>query len=749
MNFLLVESAAKCKTLLEHLGSAQWRVMATGGHVERLAEDRVVHPPQEVKKAYWSNQKGKLPEPPWFPTERGEATIQAIRDEALQHDKVTLYVASDPDREGERIAWHLERLLSSLGTVHRVSFQEITKPAVLAAVASPGKLNMALVNAALIRTFIDRMVGWRASKIAQGHATSSTNSMGRVQTPVLGFIVDRELEREAHIPLRYFEVLAATSLADWRVRFHEKSDPMAWQDEKGRFSAHRTADAGLASSSHASLAAAGTVHVSHVTRQERRQRAPAPLSTDALYQAAGSRWGWTPAKTAALAGQLYEAGHLTYIRTDSARLSQEAVEAAQSWIRETWGNQQLGTVNSRESGHGVQDAHEAIRPTDLRIETLDSVEPDAQQLYRLVRATTLASLMIASVRVALSLKGTCEGHSLSLESSIGWYSELGWRRAFEVIDPMDESDTTPVQVDIGTDCELTPGNAEHPNPALREDKTKPPARYRAHSIVKTMKETGIGRPSTYATTVERLQERNYVAVEEDGLLPTEDGRNIWLQAAPLFCVEDQIEIFQVEYTAHMEALLDDVAEGRRKASVVWEIMRDKFKLAHEAAQTAGNTGPLLPRTRLKLTEYLQAEPDLVSEIDLDALSEEEGRSWHAKLRTRGINLLPTKGQLRYLKQLLENRQLTEAQAIESADVLLSGKSPNRDQVSALIEHLQTLEAVFLPSSPKQLRLISKLANEVGMDEASACALVGVSSYGELSGGREGTASALIDAFRSS
>ena len=746
MNILLVESKAKCKTLLKHLGKDQWRVLATGGHIERLAQDRAIHPPKEVRKAYWSNRPGELPKPPWFWTERGEAAIRAIKEEAAQHDSVTFYLAADPDREGELIAWHLHKLLSGLGTLHRVSFQEITRPAVHTAVASPRSVDQALVDSALIRMFMDRMVGWRASRIARRYTNTSTNSMGRVQTPTLGFIVERELEREAHVPVRYFEVTAATSVTEWRVRFHEKSDPDAWLDEKHRFSAYRTANKPLAESSHAALVAAERVQVSSVTRREKSQPARPPFSTDTLFQATGSRWGWSPNKTAALAGKLYEAGHLTYIRTDSARLANEAVEAGRSLIARVWGSELLGSVTTAEEGAGVQDAHEAIRPTNFQLETVPDAEPDAQKLYALVRAGTLASLMVPSQRVTLSLKGQCEGLDRVLDGSVGWYAEPGWRRAFETLE--DRSDTTPVTVDTGATFAWVPGDADHPNPALREDATKPPARYRAHTIVRAMKEAGIGRPSTYAKTVDRLEERDYVTTEEGALIPTKGGRDIWLEAAPLFCLRGEREVFQTEYTAAMETQLDDVAEGRRNASEVWETMRDEFKTAHAAAQEAGNAGPLVPRSRLKLQEYVAAAPELTEEIgDLDTLTEQEGRTLLADLRTRGINLLPSEKQLSYLKRMLETTDLTQAQAVESASLRLAAAAPNRDEASALIDHLSTLQSEGLAPSAKQLHLIAKLADKAGLDEAGVSALVGLASYSELTGGRGGTASAAIDALR--
>jgi hypothetical protein len=333
-----------------------------------------------------------------------------------------------------------------------------------------------------------------------------------------------------------------------------------------------------------------------------------------------------------------------------------------------------------------------------------------------------------------------------LDGAVGWYAEPGWRRAFAALE--DPIDTTPITVETGATFEWEPGDAEHPNPVLREDATKPPARYRAHTIVRVMKEAGIGRPSTYAKTVDRLEERDYVKTEEGALVPTKGGRDIWLEAAPLFCLAGEREVFQTEYTAAMEMQLDDVAERRRDASEVWEIMRDEFKSAHAAAQEAGNAGPLVPRSRLKLQEFVAAAPELAAEVgDLDTLSEQDGRALLADLRTRGINLLPSEKQLSYLQQMLETVDLTLERAVESASLRLAGAEPNRDEASALIDHLSTLKSEGLTPSAKQLHLIAKLAEKAGLDEAGVSALVGLTSYAELTGGRGGTASAAIDALR--
>jgi DNA topoisomerase-1 len=604
------------------------------------------------------------------------------------------------------------------------------------------------VDAALIRTFIDRTVGWRASRIAKRYTESSTNSMGRVQTPTLGFVVDRELEREAHIPVRYFEVLANTSVTSWNVRFHEKTDADAWADEKGKFSAHRTANEPLARSAHVALTKAGCVKIVDVERRQKSQAPKPPFSTDTLLQAAGSRWGWSPKKTAALAGKLYEAGHITYIRTDSTRLAEDAVEAGRAIIAGTWGVEQLSESSAPKAAAGVQDAHEAIRPTDLALEVVPDVEPDVQKLFALVRARTLASLMVSSLRVTLSLSGICEGLGRTLDGTVGWYAEPGWRRAFEAAGLDEKSDTVPLDIPVGTIVELTLATVEQPNPVLREDQTKPPPRYRAHTLVKKMKDGGIGRPSTYAKTVDSLEERGYVTIEEGTVVPTVSGRNVWLEAAPLFSLQNGQEVFQTEYTAEMESLLDDVAHGRTDASTVWEKMLTDFKSAHAAALDSGNDGPLVPRTRRKLQDYLEAAPELETESgSLDSLTEAEGRALLEKWRTRGIKLLPTKKQQQYLEKLLADTRMTLERAVESTELILASEAPNRDECAAIIEQLLVFRTEHQPPSQKQLRWIGDLVKKLGLDEASACALVGAMSYEELTGGKSGTASKLIDLLR--
>ncbi|MBT8488630.1 MAG: hypothetical protein KJO65_07415, partial [Gemmatimonadetes bacterium] len=300
MNVLIVESKAKSRTLKRYLG-ADWDVVSTGGHIETLPYDRDKHG-KDAKKAYWSNRPGELPSPPWAWTDRGEKAVEAIVQAG--GDDPVFWIATDPDREGEFIAWCLDRLLSPHGPTRRVTFQEVTKEAVLEAIEHPRAVDQRMVDSALVRKFLDRLVGFRTSKVAASIVGRGA-SMGRVQTPTLGFVVDKEVEREAFVPTPYFEVRALAEGQDMRVRFHDRGDPDRWQDAQGKSSLVRTFDGELAGQAHDALSAAGKVTLTSVTQRTAKPRKPAPpYSTDALLQDAGSRLGWSPRKTSTLASAL-------------------------------------------------------------------------------------------------------------------------------------------------------------------------------------------------------------------------------------------------------------------------------------------------------------------------------------------------------------------------------------------------------------------------------------------------------------
>jgi DNA topoisomerase-1 len=746
MNILIVESKPKCKTIQKHLGASSWRVLSTGGHIETLPSDKKKgHAPKQVKKAYWADNGNQLPEPPWVWTERGEAAIQAIRQEAAKHDQVAFYLASDPDREGERIAWHLEKLLCDLGPCHRVTFQEVTKKAILKAVELPGEVNQHLVDAALVRVFLDRIVGWRSSKVARRYIRGS-GGMGRVQTPTLGFVVQRELEREAHVPVAYFEVRAATALTDWKVRFHEKDDPLAWRDDKGRFDAHRTSETDLCQGAFDRVGTAGALTVQSVNRREKKQNPKPPFRTDTLLQAAGSSFGWSPGKTAKLASNLYTAGHLTYIRTDSTRMSAEAVESGRGVIGSKWGQNMLAsTIASDAPATGVQDAHEAIRPTDMTRAEVPGADGDTQKLYTLVRARAMAALMVPATRVSLSLVAEAGDLDRRLEGSVGWFAEPGWRRAFDELNgPVD---TRPRTVVVGQIESLSAPSDEQPNPERIEDVTKPPGRYRAPAMIQLMKKNGIGRPSTYGSTIDKLLKRRYISQEEGALSPTTEGRDIWLRAAPLYTLADGEPVFDVAYTAEMERLLDVIAQGQAPAAPTWQSLRDSIRDAHERAKMARDQGALARSTRQKLLDYIGVAPEVAGELgDLDTLSEAEGKQWLSTFNLRGIVLQASEAQQKMVERLLVSTGLSIEQATADGELILNDP-PSRKQISALIDHLNTQPVLDRPPSDKQLRWIADLAKKKGLDEQAACALVNSKAYEELTGGRGGSASKLLDALQ--
>lgn len=747
VNILIVESKAKVKPIQKYLGTKEWRVLATGGHIRRLPT-REAGAPRQGGRASWANEPGKLPDPPWAWTERGEAAVEAIRAEAQRHVKPVFFLASDPDREGELIAWHLASLTGELGPCHRITFQEITKPALLKAIATPGKIDQKLVDAALVRAFLDRLAGWRGARFARRFVKGGAASMGRVQTPTLGFVVDRELERRAFVSVKFLEVHAEAGLTSWRVFFHDRADDGAWRDDAGSFNGYRTSDRELAERARDLIERAGELRVSKVTSRQSRQAAPAPFTTDKLLHSAGSRWGWSPGRTSRAAGALYEAGLVTYIRTDSTRLSEDALVSARALIGRTWSASLVGQQAPQPVAASAQDAHEAIRPTDLACTDPDSQDADGRRLYALIRAQTLASQMVPSSRETRSLQARVDGLERRLEGSVGWYSEPGWRRAFASEELDGPPASSPIHVESGARLPLAARGPEESNPELREGETQPPARYRAHTLIAAMKASGIGRPSTYAKTVEKLQDRGFVVEEGGSLAPSPNGESVWLGAAPCFTLEDGSGVFDTQYTASMEARLDDIAQGLRPAPQTWEAMREAIRTAHTAALAAAASGKLLPRVRGQLQDLIDAHQELADEVGpLDELTQEAGRGWIQRLRQRQLQPSPTTKQTATIKRLLEQLDLDLPTAADQAGLELGDRAPDRREAAALIDLLLGLRAEHSGPSERQITFISSMATQLGLDEAAASELVGCGRFSELSGGREGTASALISALK--
>lgn len=748
MNILIVESGAKARTLQSYLGDG-WSVVATGGHVETLPDDRRVHG-KDAGKAFWANRPGELPSPPWVWTDRGEDAVRKILEEA--GDDPEFWIATDPDREGEFIAWCLDRILQEHGPTHRVTFQEVTREAVQAALEHPRSVDHGMVDSALVRKFLDRLVGYRTSKMANT-VVGRGASMGRVQTPTLGFVVERELEREAHVPIPYFEVHALARGIDLEVRFHEPDDDAAWRDEAGKVHPSRTFGREAAEGAHQALSAAGEVTVTQAKAGTRQRRPAAPLSTDVLLQAAGSRFGWSPKKTSALASMLYEAGHITYIRTDSTRMAASAVQKIREIVTGAYGEDHLGDENRGSVVTGpVQDAHEAIRPTRMEVEEPGLDDADARRLYRLIRAHTLASQMAPSVRATVSIEAASEGLDRPLTGSVSWRTFDGWEAAYAEFMGAVATSPPDVPLEAGAVWPLDPGTEERENPLLVEDQTRPPPRYRPHTLIKAMKDAGIGRPSTYSRTVEKLEERNYVVVEDGSVVPTDSGRAVWLEAAPLYsedAAEDHeaVELFSPEFTALMEERLDRIATGEAPAPGSWEEWRDQIRDLHALAQERRNAGGMLPGQRKMLERLLSNAPGREEDarrVAAGELSYEEARALIGELKDAGVKPAATEGQMKYMRELIADLKMSEEELVELTGVRSADVIENSVQASAVIDELRRVFEERRPPSAKQRRFIDDLVKQAGLSEKDAAALVGLDSLDDLTGGSEGTASALID-----
>jgi DNA topoisomerase I len=745
MNVLIVESAAKTRTIQKYLGS-DWRVLATGGHVGTLPQDRKSHG-KAAGKAYWSNRPGELPTPPWVWTERGAKAVGEILDAAGENP--IFWIATDPDREGEFIAWCLERLLSPHGKTHRVTFQEITEEAVRAAIAAPREVDQKMVDSALVRKFIDRLVGYRTSKTAAAMVGRGA-SMGRVQTPTLGFVVEREEERMSFVPTPYFEVRATAEGVKFTVRFHEADDADVWRDATGKIDTNRTQDVALATRVFQAISTAGRIQITRVKATLRNTKPQPPFSTDALLQTAGSKFGWSPKKTSALASALYEAGHITYIRTDSTRLAVTAAAAARGVVANEYGEDHLGEETLENKAVGLsQDAHEAIRPTHFEIPDAQvEGDTDSGRLYRLIRARALASQMKPSIREGRSIEAACEGTDLPLMGSVSWRTFAGWEAAYSEFQK--EVPDIPSGLDIreGVIWSVDLPSSDETNPTLIEDQTKPPGRYQAHTLIGLMKKNGIGRPSTYARTVEKLEERRYVEVVDGAIAPTEKGCTVWLKTAPLYAESDELELFSATYTSGMEEGLDQIANEGASASEKWATWRDEIRSLHEIAQIRLKSGQSTPKQQQNLLRMLKNAPENTAHpLDVTALSHEQAAAQIAALREAGIEPAPTVEQLKWISKLIEELALT---AEEMVPIIPEGNVDNVRTTaiaSRVIEDLKRLHEERKPPSSKQRQFIDGLLKSTATTAEEAAAMVGLDSLGALTGGQEGTASALIEALK--
>ena len=546
---VIVESPAKVKTISKFLG-ANYKVMASQGHVRDLPKSQMG---VDIEHDY----------EPKYITIRGKGDIlAALRKEAKKADKV--YLATDPDREGEAISWHLAAALKLEDKdIYRITFNEITKNAVKASLKEARKIDMNLVDAQQARRVLDRVVGYGISPLLWAKIKRGL-SAGRVQSVALRMICDRENEIDAFIPEEYWSMEADIDIKG------EKKPLIAkfYGDENGKIEIKN----GEQMQAILDEVKKSDFSIESIKRGEKVKKSPLPFTTSTLQQEAAKTLNMSTKRTMNIAQQLYEGvdikgrgtvGLITYLRTDSTRVADEAKVSSREYISENYGDNYIPKeINAKKDDKKIQDAHEAIRPTDLNLSPTvvkESLQRDQFRLYQLIWKRFVASQMAPAVYETTSVRIAAGKYRFSVAASKVVFD--GFMSVYKNDDDNEETNTLAKGLDENSVLSLSDINGT-------QHFTQPPAHFTEASLVKALEEQGIGRPSTYAPTISTIIARHYVIKENKNLYISELGNavnNIMLTAFPT--------IVDVKFTANMESLLDGVAEG----TVEWkEIIRNFY-----------------------------------------------------------------------------------------------------------------------------------------------------------------------------
>ena len=553
---VIVESPAKVKTIKKFLGK-NYEVVASNGHVRDLPKSQMGI---DVEHDY----------EPKYITIRGKGDILAkLRKEVKKADKV--YLATDPDREGEAISWHLSQALKLDGkNVRRISFNEITQNAVKASLKQPRDIDMNLVNAQQTRRILDRIVGYKISPLLWAKVKRGL-SAGRVQSVALRIICDREDEINAFIPEEYWTL-------DAKLKADGEKKPLTAKfhgDENGKLAITCREEADRIMDE----IRGERFEVLEVKKGERVKKAPLPFTTSTFKQEASKTLNFPISKTMRIAQQLYEGvdvkgqgtvGLITYLRTDSVRISDEADADARAYIAQNYGEEFVATQTvTQKGGAKIQDAHEAIRPTDIArtpAVVKESLSRDQFRLYQLIWKRFAASRMASAVYETTNVKIGVGKYRFGVAASK--VSFEGFMSVYTSED--DEKDTNNVLLKgIDEDTKLTLDTFDE-----KQHFTQPPAHYTEASLVKTLEELGIGRPSTYSPTITTLLGRRYIVKEAKNLYVTELG-----EVVNQIMKESFPSIVDEHFTANMESLLDSIGEG----AVNWKTVVRNFYPDLEAA----------------------------------------------------------------------------------------------------------------------------------------------------------------------
>ena len=546
---VIVESPAKVKTIKKFLGK-NYEVVASNGHVRDLPKSTLGI---DIEHDY----------EPKYITIRGKGDILAkLRKEVKKADKV--YLATDPDREGEAISWHLSQSLKLEDKkVYRISFNEITQNAVKTSLKEPREIDMDLVNAQQARRMLDRMVGYRISPLLWAKVKRGL-SAGRVQSVALRIICDREDEINAFIPEEYWTLDASLQIPG------EKKPLVAkfYGDEKSKMTISSETEMKKVMDE----IRQEEFRVLDVKKGERVKKAPLPFTTSTMQQEASKNLNFAISKTMRIAQQLYEGvdikgqgtvGLITYLRTDSVRISEEADEQARTFITEQYGENYVATTSTEKKNSAkIQDAHEAIRPSDINrtpAMVKDSLSRDQFRLYQLIWKRFAASRMAPAVYETTTVKIGAGKYRFNVAASK--ISFDGFMSVYtSEDDEKAQGNVLLKSIDESTQLELIDF----------EDKqhfTQPPAHYTEASLVKTLEELGIGRPSTYSPTITTILARRYIVKEAKNLYVTELG-----EVVNSIMKESFPSIVDEHFTANMESLLDGVEEGK----IAWKTVVENF-----------------------------------------------------------------------------------------------------------------------------------------------------------------------------
>lgn len=543
-NLVIVESPSKSKTIEKYLGK-DFHVVSSKGHIRDLATTGKYGLGVDVDNDF---------KPTYVPIEGKQKMIAALKKDVKEASKV--YLATDPDREGEAISWHLKDALGIKDSDYdRVLFHEITKDKVIEAFKEPRKIDYNLVKSQETRRILDRIIGFRLSKLMQ--SKTGGKSAGRVQSVALKLIVDREREINAFKKEEYWTIDAIFKDFESSLFAYKNKDIKVKNEEE--------ADKILSSLT-------DKFTVSSITKKEKAKKAKPPYITSTLQQEASTKLNFPAKKTMSIAQKLYEGidigtettGLITYMRTDSIRLSDTYIKDAYKYINDNFGKEYIGYVKKIKKTENVQDAHEAIRPTSVFRTPNDMKQyltNDEFKLYELIYYRTLASLMAdAKVNSTVMILDNnnynfkATGQTLIYDGYLKVYKKFE-KSEDKILPVLNENDT------------VTTDKIEK-----EQHFTEPPARYTEAKLIKEMEELGIGRPSTYATVIDTIKTRGYVTLDDKKFVPTEIGIETTDKLQEFFS-----DIINVDYTANMETDLDKIADAKEDNIKVLHAFYDSFE----------------------------------------------------------------------------------------------------------------------------------------------------------------------------